>query len=182
MDWPTIATLATPFVVLVLTLLAERRPSVLSHFSNISSFTIQQDPPPNLTINHHTVVVTNSGRKAATGIRLRHRILPEQLNISPQVEHTIDRRDNGGGEIIIPRLRPKESVQIAYMYGTDLRYDLIHDGIVHDEGFARQIAVIPQRQYPGWYTGLAGFFALAGLMLAVYWSVRLVMWLWTLLP
>jgi len=178
MTWPTILTLATPFLVLAIKFLLQQRPNLQAYFSNISSFTVADAEPENRIINHHKVIVTNVGHRAAMNVRLRHVALPRDFNVRPHGGHTVERQDDGSAEIVIPRLRPNEWVEIAYMYGSEITYDRIHDGIVHDDGFAKHIDVIQLRQFPAWYNRLAAMFALAGLMLTVYWAVRGGMWAW----
>jgi len=87
-DWQIFATVAAPVIALFVGVAVNRRfenrPVLLTHFGHVSSFTIQRDDGTTGTVNTHSVVIRNAGRRAATNVRLSHTFLPD-FNILPAV-------------------------------------------------------------------------------------------------
>lgn len=172
MDVALIATIATPFLVLLAKLLLERRPNVVAYYSNIAAFRMTEG-----VINSHTVVLRNNGRQAAEGIRLAHPVLTNdvRIDLQPDVEHTVDREAK---TISIPRLRPKEQVQVAYMYPGNFTFNQISGQISHNDALVKLIQVVPTRQFPRWWNIWVTVLFVVGLMWSVNALVNVLLWLW----
>jgi hypothetical protein len=145
----------------------ERRAKLISYFGHVSSF--QTTPPGGapLVVNAHSVILQNAGRKTATNIRLGHSYLPDFV-IFPRVQYTIQPLPAGGREIVIPALVPKEQITISYLYFPPVTFEQVNSGIKFDDGFAQQIPVLLQRQFPKWINILVGTLMLIGTTTILY--------------
>ena len=179
-DWGLVAAIVAPIIALfvgaALDRALERRVNLLAYFGHVSSFEIKGTSPT--TINTHTVVVRNAGRKPASDVRISHHHLPENFNIHPKVEYSVLNIPDGGAEIVIPTLRYGEEISISYLYFPPLTFQLINGPIRHSEGFAKGIAVLLQRQFPKWVQATVGVLMLAGLIAIVYLLLKLAIWRW----
>ena len=79
-NWLEVATIAAPIIAAFLGVWAtrrfENRPILLSHFGHVSGITLAWPEGP-IAINHHSVVIRNTGRRPATYVRLTHHLLPD---------------------------------------------------------------------------------------------------------
>ena len=80
-DWQIVATLAAPVLALFLGVCANRRfktcPVLLSHWGHVSSFNYQGGDGKSGVVNTpRSVAIRNTGRHAATNVRLSHTIMP----------------------------------------------------------------------------------------------------------
>lgn len=170
-DWQIFATLAAPILTLFLGVWINRRfenrPVLLSHWGHVSSFNYQRQDGTTGIVNTHSVVITNAGRRAATNVRLSHTVLPD-FNIWPAVEYQLKEVPNSGPDIVIPTLVPSQYLTISYLYFPPVTYASVNAGVRCDEGFATQIPVLLQRQYPTWYKVVAGALMILGMALLVY--------------
>jgi len=170
-DWKVVGGAAWSVALLViggwLNRLYEKRAKLISYFGHVSSF--QTTPPGGVSVqvNAHSVVLFNAGRKSATNVRLRHAFLPDFV-IFPDVQHRIETLPSGQREIVIPALVPKEQITISYLYFPPVTFTQVNAGIRCDEGFAHQIPVLLQRQYPKWFNWLAGLLMLIGVLTLLY--------------
>ena len=82
--------------------------------------------------------------------------------------HHVDTLLDGSKEIVIPTLVPSEQITISYLYFPPLTVAQVNGGIKSDQGFAHQIPVLLQRQYPKWFNILAIALFLFGLSFALY--------------
>lgn len=71
-------------------------------------------------------------------------------------------------------LVPSEEITISYLYVAPLTVGQINAGIKSDQGFAHQIPVRLQRQYPQWFNITAGVLVLAGLVAVLYVAYEIV--------
>lgn len=174
LDPEVIAKVAGPALSLVVGGLlkhyTEARSKVVSFIGHASAFTIQGENPA--VIHTHSVVVRNTGRKAAKNVRLTHAVLPINIAVYPPVQYSIERNPEGAGEIVIPVLVPKEQVTVSYLYFPPLFWGQINVNTKSDEGFAKIINVIPMPQ-PN-KTVIVCIWALmfVGASFLFYWLVR----------
>lgn len=170
-DWNVVATIAAPIIALFIGAWVNRRfenrASLTSYFGHVSSFVAHPTTGPEITIFTHTVVLRNAGRRSATNVRVHHKTLPD-FNIWPSIVYHIDSLPDGTKDIVIPNLVPSEQITISYLYFPPLTVDRINAGIKYDQGFANQIPVLLQRQYPKWFNLLVAFIMLIGLIAIVY--------------
>lgn len=170
-DWNAVATIAAPVITLFLGVWVNRRfesrPVLISYFSHVSAFRYSPPAGQPMGINTHSVVLRNTGRKSATGIRIHHNTLPD-FNIWPTVVHTVETLPDGTKDIVIPALVPGEQITISYLYFHPVTVDQINAGIKSDQGFSQQIAVLLQRQFPRWVRVVVGILMVTGLVSIVY--------------
>ncbi len=162
-DWNAVATVAAPIIALFVGVWVNRwfesRPILISYFSHVSAFRHIPEGGEPLQVNTHSVVLRNTGRRSATNVRLHHANLPN-FNIWPVVVHHIETLPDGSQDIVIPTLIPGEEITVSYLYFAPLIAGQVNAGIKSDQGFANQITVLLQRQYPRWFnrTVIALFF------------------------
>jgi len=170
-DWNAVATIAAPVLTLFIGVWVNRkfesRPALISYFSHVSAFQYSPHGQPPIAINTHSVVLRNAGRKTATGVRMHHKLLSD-FNIWPSVVHNVDILSDGTKDIVIPKLVPGEQITISYLYFHPVTFNQINDGIKCDQGFAQQIPVLLQRQYPRWLTNVRVGLMLIGSVAIIY--------------
>lgn len=175
LDSETIAKIAAPVLSGILGILIkhylEARSKIVSFIGHASAFTIQGEHPA--VIHTHAVVVRNTGRKAATNVRLSHAVLPINVTVYPPVQYTIERNPEGAGEIVFPSLVPKEQVTVSYLYFPPLLWSQINVSTKSDEGFAKIISVIPIPQPNKAVIACLWGLIFVGASFLMYWLVRL---------
>lgn len=175
-DYDVIAKCLGPVLSLVIGAIfknyIEARSKIVSFIGHASAFTLQGASPT--VIHTHSVVVRNTGRKAATNVRLTHAYLPPDITVHPPVQYSILRNPEGSAEIIFPILVPKEQVTVSYLYFPPLLWSQINSHAKSDEGFAKIINVIPMPQ-PNKGV-IFGIWALTfiGASFLFYWLVRFI--------
>ncbi len=174
-DFEAFAKIASPIFTLIAGAIIKRytegRPRLLSFLGHVSAFTLQDEQKT--VVYTHAVVVRNAGRMAAKNVRLGHMSLPLNVRVEPQVDHTISRREDGTGEIVIPVLVPREQVTVSYLYFPPLTWNQINSYTKSDEGFARIINAIPTPQPPRPVVWLVWSLMFVGASVLVYWAVNL---------
>ena len=94
-------------------------------------------------------------------------MLPD-FNVWPEVAYTVEVLPGGGSDISIPNLVPREEVTISYLYFPPVTVDQINAAITSNEGFAQQIPVLLERQYPTWLNVTVGILMLIGIIAVLY--------------
>ncbi|MEM9178807.1 MAG: hypothetical protein AAGA89_03815 [Pseudomonadota bacterium] len=168
---------ATPlFAVLLGALLSryyDRRPKVLTWILHAGQVNLKNQEGEKHSVRTHVLVLRNAGKKPAENVRISHNNLP-QFSVFPSIEHEIIRDDEGaGGIIMIPRMLPNETININYLYFPPVHVGEIHAQIRHNEGFATDVRIVPNRQYPGWVNALIGGLMIVGLTTAIYFVLQL---------
>ncbi len=114
----------------------------------------------------HILIV---GRLATpTSCRARHCGQGFDFNIWPALDYRVEDLPGGSREIVIPTLVPGEEVTVSYLYFPPITADQINAGIKSEQGFARTIPVLLQRQYPRWFTRTAAGVMLIGIVALLY--------------
>ena len=169
-DWLVVATIAAPLVAAFLGAWVNRRlesrPILLSHFGHVSGLTLERPEGP-VTVNTHSVVIRNAGRWPATNVKVAHYVLPD-FNVWPLIRYDVEDLPQRGKEIVIPVLAPGEQLTISYLYFGPTTVQNINAGVKCDQGIAKPIPMLLQRQYPKWWTVLAAAIFLAGIIAVVY--------------
>ena len=78
---------------------------------------------------------------------------------------------------MIPVVVPDQSLQISYLYFPPLTVADINTGVRSDEGFATQIPVLLQRQYPHWFNFTAAALMMVGVCTLVYGLFEVCLWI-----
>ncbi len=170
-DWQILTSLAAPTLALLLkpwiNRRFENRPVLLSHWGHVSSFNYQQSDGTTGVVNTHSVVIRNAGRRAATNVRLSHKVLPD-FNIFPPVEYQVKDVPNSGPDIVIPTLVPDQHLTISYLYFPPVTYADVNAGVRSDEGFATQIPVLLQPEHPKWRRVVERMLIFLGIVSLIY--------------
>jgi hypothetical protein len=170
-DWNLVADITVPIVALFLGAWIkrwfEKRPELTSYYGHVSAFKWTDNTGKKHDIFTHAVVVRNAGKKSATNVRFRHQTLPD-FTVFPAVDYTVVQLPDGGKEILIPVLVPNEEVTVGYLYFPPLTFDKVNAGIRSDEGFAKAVPVLMQRQYGTAFNFTMGTVLIAGMIAIMY--------------
>ncbi|CCU72467.1 hypothetical protein [Thalassolituus oleivorans] len=183
-DWNLAAAVGMPILTLFLGALVnhliESRPKLISYLGFISSHRLapQADGSPGPIVNTHSVIIKNTGRKAASNVRLGHNFLPN-VNVYPDVMYEIRDLPGGGKEILFPTLVPKTEVSINYLYFSPDTWEKVNTHIQSDDGPAKVVNVLLQPQVKPWLLRLIWAFIVTGVITCGYLSVKAVQWLAT---
>lgn len=174
-DWHLVVDIAIPILTLFLGAWVkrwfEKRPNLVSYYGHVSAFKYTLPNGTQTDIYTHSVILRNAGRKAASNVRLSHYTLPD-FNIFPAVSHSVVPLVGTNKDIVLPTMVPGEQLTISYLYFPPLTYAGVNAGIKCDEGFARQIPVLVQRQYPTWFNVTVGVLMLTGIVTALYFAIE----------
>ena len=170
-DWQLVVTVAAPILTLFVGVWVNRRfenrPVLLYHWGHVSSFNYPQGNGTTGIINTHSVVIRNVGRRAATNVRLSHTLLPD-FNIWPPVEYELKDVPNSAKDIVLPTVIPNQHLTISYLYFPPVTYANVNAGVKCNEGFAIEIPVLLQRQYPNWFSYSAAALMIVGMVSLAY--------------
>lgn len=179
-NWNIVVQIATPFLTLFLgaflNRLIERKPKIVSYIGHASAF--QLNDQNRTRIHTHSVVVSNSGSKTAKNVRLGHFVLPEHFQITPNVEHTVNRFQDGTAEIHIPQIVPEETLTVSYLYFPPVLWNQINSYTKHDDGLAKVIPVLLTKQYPKWLNRLLMTLVYFGGVAVLYLFFELAKYIW----
>ncbi len=176
---PTISALS----IAAFKLYAEAKPRVISYLVQASQVPLgTNDQGVPTFVNFHSIVVANTGKKTATGVRVSHRIqgnLPAHT-IFPPTQYSIQNNPEGYPEIVFPTLVAKQQVTISYIYFPPLYIGQILGDVLSNEGMGKILQVVPKPR-PNRYASVA-IWVLAGVgaSFILFWVIR---WLfvWALL-
>ena len=178
--WQLFVTVAAPILALFVGVWVNRRfgsrPVLLSYWGHVSSFNYQKGNDTTGVVNTHSVVIMNVGKRAATNVRLSHTYLPD-FNIWPRTQYHLEEVPNSGQDIVIPTVVPNQQLSISYLYFPPVTFADVNAGVKCDEGFATQITVLLQRQYPAWFTYAAAVLMIAGISALAYGLFELGSWI-----
>jgi hypothetical protein len=151
----------------------EGRSKLISFVGHVSAFVLKDEN--RTTVHTHSIVVRNSGTKAARDVRLMHEVLPPNITVHPSVQYKIEQNPDGGGDIVFPILVPKEQVTVSYLYFPPLLWSHINANVKSEEGFGRVLNVIPTPQPSK--VALIGLGALIflGASTIFYWAILLLL-------
>lgn len=159
----------------------EGRPRVISYL--VQSWGVRigdsNDGTPGAVVHSHSIVVANTGRKPATGVRVTHGIKTElpAHTIHPPIQYTIERNPEGYPQIVFPVLVPKQEVTISYLYFPPLYYNQILGNVLSNEGMAKILQIVPTPRPNPVVTWTTWILATIGGSVVVYLLFRLAIWL-----
>jgi hypothetical protein len=183
-DWNLAIAVGMPIVTLffgaLINHLLESRPRLISHLGFISSHRLepQADGSAGAIVNTDSVIIRNTGRKAATNVRLGHNFLPN-VNVYPDVAYEIRDLPGGGKEIVFPTLVPKKEVSINYLYFAPDTWERVNTHIESDAGPAKVVNVLLQPQVKPWLLRTIWAFIVTGVITALYLLFEAMRWLAT---
>ncbi|MCI0652959.1 MAG: hypothetical protein L0Y38_01675 [Methylococcaceae bacterium] len=98
LDIGTTAKLTAPFITLIggvlIKYFTEGRPRIVSFIGHISAFTLQDEQKTNVFT--HSIIVRNTGTKAAKNVRLGHNIFPQNITMFPSVQYSVETNQCAG--------------------------------------------------------------------------------------
>jgi len=163
--------------------IVERRPRLIAYYSHAGVFQIS--PPPGMQqlptrLHTHSVVIGNVGGLPAHNVRVPHRGplggAGIHVYVDPGVHYSTQILPGGEEEILFPILVSKQQVTISYLYPSTIVFTAINLPIRCDEGFAKQVNVLPTTQTPRWFSVVFFTLALIGLAAVIYGAFELVRW------
>ena len=174
-DWNLVSSIAVPVACLFLgawvTRRFEKRPEIVSFFGHASSFSIPSESGNGLVVNTHAVVLRNVGKRSAVNVRMTHATLPS-VTVFPHTPYRTEDLPGGGVDLVFPTIVPGAQITVSYLYFAPLLVSGVNIGIKHDDGFAKAIPVILQRQLPVWAQRLAVWAAAIGAITVGYGIVK----------
>lgn len=177
-DPDVIAKIAGPLLSLAIGAVIKRyttaRSRVISFIGSVSAFVLQDEH--HTMVHTHSVIVRNAGRKAAHNVRMMHTVLPPNITVYPTIKHSIERNDDGSGEIVMPVLVPKEQVTVSYLYFPPLLWNQVNASTKSDDGFAKVINVVPLPRPSKAALYAVWVLMFVGASFILYWLVRLVIY------
>lgn len=130
-------------------------------------------------LRSHSVLVRNTGKRAAMNVRIQHGATPPSVHVLP-IGANVTRTASGPGfELLFPVLVPGEHVHISYLYRAPMLARQIHGLVKCDEMLAKTYQNVPTAP-PSKPTRVAGAtLALIGATAVLYALVRAYLWLLT---
>ena len=169
-DWIMLSQIAGPIVGSIVGFGASRyfgeRERLIAFYGHIASHSVATGDTNN-TINTHAVVIRNKGSRTATNVRISHNYLPN-VKIYPETDYDIRDLPDGGRQLIIPRMPPKQQFTISYLYFPPWTYDQINSVIESDAGLAKVVNVTLQQVFPRWMSNLAAASMVVGAVAFLY--------------
>lgn len=177
-DWMLVANIAGPVIAAVfgffLNRFFESRARLIAYYGEASAFRMSGATP--LWLHTHSIVVRNSGRQTASNVRLGHANLPPDFVINPDVAYEVADLPGGTKEIVVPRLLPGGQITVAYLYYPPMLWRDINTYVTSDEGYAKIVTVLPQKQTPKWFNVLAAILFLVGGITVIYLAAQALSW------
>ncbi|WP_230679413.1 hypothetical protein, partial [Pseudomonas fluorescens] len=102
---------------------------------------------------------------------MTHATLPS-VTVYPHTPYRIENIPGGGVDLVFPTVVPGAQITVSYLYFAPLLVSGVNLGIKHDDGFAKAIPVILQRQFPVWALRLATWAAAIGAVTVGYGIVK----------
>ena len=116
-------------------------------------------------LNSVVLTLQNNGNLTAHNIEISHPQAPENVQLSPAIEHSVVyAQDSKRMTIKISSLAPKETVAISYLFGPIANWNDLLEYIRSDDGLAKKMNVNLLRVFPGWFNRLMLGFTFLGLV------------------
>lgn len=175
-DFEVVARLLAPAVSALLTAVvkrfAESRAALTTYVGNVSTFELSDEH--RTKVFTHSLFINNRSPKPIENVRVVHHIMPPHVYLFPRIEHTIS---PDTGEIIIPRLVPKEGITISYLYNPPLMCGQVHLHVKSDAGFAKQIDVVEIVKPSAALKWAMLLLTFVGASYVIYWAIKLAAYL-----
>jgi len=157
------------FVTAAVTRWFERKAKLITYVSHSASFTYSTDHGGKEAVNTHTLVIRNTGSKAATNVRVGHHHLPADFDIFPKRAFKVESIGDGEcSDIVFETVAPSEQIAISYLYFPPVFVDQIIGQIKSNEGIAKGIDVWLARRFPPWVNFLIIFHVVIGVSTILY--------------
>ena len=179
-NFDIVVKVVVPIVTLLLGVainrLLENKEKLVVHLGHAASHKLEKkEEQPQVIVNTHSVVLRNNGSKSAQNVRLGHNQRPN-VNVYPDIEYEIKDLPGGGKELVFPVITPKKEITISYLYYEPVRWQSINTHIESDEGPAKVVPVLLQKQPKPIVLKLVGFLMFMGAISTVYLLIELIKW------
>ncbi len=133
-------------------------------------------------IHTHSLVVRNAGSQSATGVRISHAFMPPNTDIQmfPDRPSTSTQFGQGGSEIQLDRLRPKEQVTLSYLYPGPTLFNQFGTQVKFDDGLGRFFEIQQVRVFPPWVRGVVLFLVTAGFCFSLYMVLKVALFVFSI--
>ncbi|MDE2231530.1 MAG: hypothetical protein KGJ95_05650, partial [Candidatus Omnitrophica bacterium] len=127
---------------------------------------VQNSPAPQpFWLNSFVLTIRNNGNIAARNVEINHPQAPQHFQLTPNIQHTIQRSEDGRSmTICIPSLGTKEIVSISYLFGPVQNWNDLLEYVRSEDGLAKKINVILNRVFPRWFNIMVLGFCFLGLI------------------
>lgn len=171
-----IGKLVAPVFTAIIGLIAKRyveaRPKLITYLVHASA--IPLGDKNQTTVNSHSIVIRNSGKRTAHNLRIGHNLLPT-FQIYPHLPYEIVKGPDNSAEIVIPTLVPREQINISYLYFPPVVWSQVHSYCKSDEVAAKYVNIIPTAQLNKLQLFIIWSLLFIGTSTLVYWIIY---WLW----
>lgn len=134
---------------------------------------------PITDLRSHSVLVRNTGKRAAMNVRIQHGATPPSIHVLPHGANVTRTASGPGFELQFPVLVPGEYLHISYLYRAPLMASQIHGLVKCDEMLAKTYQNLPTTP-PSRPTRIVGAtLAFIGATAVLYVLVRAYLWLLT---
>jgi hypothetical protein len=175
-DIDTVAKILAPIITGVVGFFVKRymeeKPKLITWLIHAAAIPLKDQN--NTTVNTHSIVVRNGGKKTANNVRIGHNFLPA-FQIFPQLSHEVIKGSDNSAEIVIPTLVPGEQINISYIYFPPDVWSGVHSYCKSDEMSAKYINIIPAAQLNKFQIALVWGLMFVGTSTLLYWAMY---WLW----
>ena len=180
MEFDTFAKLLAPAITAIVVFLLKKyfdaKPNLITYMVHASAIPLHDEK--NNSVNTHSIVVRNSGKKTAHDVRIGHNYLPPSFQLFPLLNHELIKMEGDAAEILIPTLVPNEQITITYLYFPPITWHQINSYCKSDEMNAKYINVIPTQQPSRPVLALLWILLFIGTSTVVYFSsIRIWNWL-----
>lgn len=147
---------------------------LLVYYVHVSAHKLR-NTTPTIDVFTHSIVIINTGRITAKNVRISHQNLPD-FELTPKVFYQIIDVPNDGKDILIPTIVPNEQITISYIYFPPITYKEVnnylngHLAVRHDDGFGKQVNVMPTIIIKTWQKIVLYILLFIGTSTLLYWS------------
>ena len=178
MDWELVAKIAGPVVGALVGAgvkhLVDSRPRVVAFLGHVSGIRLKRGDG-DLSVGSHSVVLRNSGNKAAPNVRIGHNVLPD-FQVFPDVAYAVETLPSGSKEIRFSQLVPKKQITITYLYFPPLTWEQVNTYLETDDGPIKILNVLPTVQPTKAVVMLIWTLAGIGAVTLIYLAFSLSLW------
>jgi hypothetical protein len=171
-DWGAVSTIASAVITGVASIAAtrwlENRPRLITYLGSVSTHhVVTPEFPDGFRVFTHEIIVRNTGRKSATGVRISHAELPN-FHVMPQVPYRIEELPGGHKDIVIDSMVPGQQLTVSYLYVPPLIAGGVNTGLRCDQGIGQVVPVLLTRQHPAWLRRTLLAITVIGLVTVLY--------------
>lgn len=160
------STLITVILTFVIRKFLEKRSPLIFSYLTTTTGKIalpKAENPCSVPINTHTLIISNPYNHLIKDVHVINYLPPQLITegiksiadiitLFPVIDYEIKKSQNVGSveEIIFPKLLPKQSIIITYMYNITVNFKEFNISATSDEGIAKLVPYVPQQIFPKW--------------------------------